>query len=293
MSDRHYPKSLKRLSRLLPDRLYLQLRYFSRFHRLADLKDPKTYNEKLQWLKLNYRIESDALLVDKYEVKRIVANQIGDDHVIPTLGVYDHVDEIDYDSLPDSFVLKCTHDSGGLLLVEDKKKLDTNAARRKLSYTLSRSYYYSSREPHYLKVRPRIIAEPFLVDDEMGQLADYKFFCFDGEVKSLFVATDRTSGNVKFDYYDADFNPLSLRQPYPNSTKHLVRPQRFAEMLDIARTLSKGHPHVRVDLYQVNNRIYFGELTFFHFGGMQPFKPAKWDRIWGDWLRLPAPVFEY
>ena len=240
-------------------------------------------------MKLNYRVPGEWVLVDKVEVKDRVATQIGREYLIPTLGVYDTVEEIDFEQLPSAFVLKCTHDSGGVILVRDKSLFDAAAAREKLSRMLARNYSDGFREPHYRHIRPRIIAEPLLEDDAQGQLLDYKFFCFDGVVKALFVASDRASGNVKFDYFDPDFSPLDLRQYYPNSAVPPTRPSRYGEMLKIARTLSAGHPHVRVDLYEVNGRVYFGELTFYHFGGMEPFEPSTWDEIWGDWLRLPSP----
>lgn len=290
MSGNNYPKLVKRLYRLLPDRWYIQLRYFTRFHRFCDLRNPSTYNEKLQWLKLNYRIAEDTILVDKYEVKGVVRELVGAEYVIPTLGVYDTVEDIDFDELPESFVLKCTHDSGGVVVVRDKSLIDVALVRDELRQTLGRNYYYNGREPHYLDIQPRIIAEPFLEDATHGQLLDYKFFCFDGDVKAMFVASDRASGNVKFDYFDADFSPLDIRQPYPNSPTLPARPDSYEEMLDIARQLSQGHPHVRVDLYEVNGHVYFGELTFFHFSGFQPFNPSEWDEVWGNWLRLPAPI---
>lgn len=293
MSALRVPKVLKRLSRRIPDPLYIQLRYFYRFHHFCNLRDPQTYNEKLQWLKLNYRVAADAKLVDKYEVKRWVAERIGDTHLIPTLGIYDSVDEIDFEALPDSFVLKCTHDSGGVELVRDKSEIDELQIRENLQRSMSRTYFFSGREPHYLRIPPRIIAEPYVEDDDLGQLRDYKFFCFDGEVKALFVASDRATGKVKFDYFDADFTSLGIRQPYPNSEVPPQKPPLFLEMVRLAEDLSKGHPHVRVDLYEANGNIYFGELTFFHFSGFQPFKPARWDRTWGDWLTLPTPVYEY
>lgn len=292
MSGDNYPQFVKRLSRSIPDRLYIQLRYVMKFHKFCNLREPKTYNEKLQWMKLYYRVPGEWLLVDKFEVKGRVAAQIGGEHIIPTLGVYSSVDEIDFDALPDSFVLKCTHDSGGVVLVEDKKTLDVLAVREKLQHIMEKNYFYGGREPHYREITPRIIAEPFLQDDTLGQLVDYKFFCFDGEVKAMFVASDRSSGKVKFDYFDEDFNPLDIRQPYPNSAVLPQKPERYDEMLDIARKLAHGHPHVRVDLYQVNGRVYFGELTFYHFGGMQPFFPEKWDRVFGEWMTLPEPVGE-
>ncbi|MGO1737258.1 MAG: ATP-grasp fold amidoligase family protein [Leucobacter sp.] len=282
--------NLKKRLRHWDDERYLKLMYLLRFGKRLHLDEPTTFNEKLQWLKLNYQDPAKATLVDKFEVKAWVAEQIGVEHVIPTLGVYETVEAIDFDALPSAFVLKATHDSGGVVLVRDKSQLDVSAAREKLQRSLNRSYFEAGREPEYKLVKPRIIAEPFIVDDEIGQLRDYKFFCFDGEVKAMFVASDRAEGQLKFDYFDADYNPLDLRQPYPTSTVKPPKPARYDEMLELSRKLSQGQPHVRVDLYEANGRLYFGEMTFFHFGGMQPFIPAKWDKIWGDWLTLPEPI---
>ncbi|MCH8572159.1 hypothetical protein LSI54_12450 [Nesterenkonia sp. AY15] len=228
--------------------------------------------------------------MDKYEVKERVASQIGREHVIPTLGVYDAVEEIDFEALPESFVLKATHDSGGVVLVPNKSVLDTNKAKTKLRRSLGRSYFYAGREPQYRDLRPRIIAEPFIVDATEAQLRDYKFFCFDGEVKALLVISDRASGKVKNDFFNANYERMDFWQPDPSSTVAPDKPKRFYEMLDIARKLSQGHPHVRVDLYEANDRVYFGEMTFYPLGGFLNFNPRQWGKIWGDWLNLPEPM---
>ena len=292
VASNRYLKPVKRILRLLPDRQYIQLYYFAKFHKLPNLKQPTGYNEKLQWLKLNYRPTGSSELVDKHEVKRAVSEAVGADYVIPTIAVYDSVDEIDFDELPDSFVLKCTHDSEGVVLVPDKGAADFDQIRDKLRRALAHDFFWIGREPHYRGIKPRIIAEPLLEDDTHGDLRDYKFFCFDGDVKAMFIASDRASGHPKFDYFDADFSPLDIRQSYPVSATKPERPKRYDEMIAIARKLSDGHPHVRVDLYEVNGRVYFGELTFFHFSGFAPFIPADPDDLWGEWLTLPAPVRE-
>lgn len=272
------------------DERYLRLMYFMRFGKRLNLDNPRTFNEKLQWLKLHYDNPETARLVDKNAVKQWVMERIGPEHVIPTIGVYSKFDEIDLNKLPDTFVLKTTHDSGGVVLVRNKATMDQASARQKLERSLDRNYYYWAREPQYKRITPQIIAEPFMEDSATGQLKDYKFFCFNGEVKALFVASDRSSGHVKFDYFDHEYNWLNLRQAYPNSPSMPLKPLMLNQMRDIASALSAGLPHVRVDLYEVNGHIYFGEMTFFHFGGLQPFRPGKWDRIWGDWLTLPQPI---
>ena len=277
------------LSHILPDKMYLKLKYYQRMHKRLNLKNPKTYNEKLQWLKLYYRNPLYTKLVDKYEVKSYVKNLIGAQHIIPTLGVWESFDEIDFSKLPNQFVLKCTHDSGGLVICKDKETLDMNTARKKINASLKRNYYWHTREWQYKDVKPRIIAEQYMVDESGYELKDYKFFCFDGVVKALFIATDRTAEGeeTKFDFYDADFNHLPVKNGHENSNKILQRPDGFEEMKRIASVLSKGIPQVRVDLYNVNGQIYFGELTFSHWGGMTPFTPEEWDYTFGEWITLP------
>lgn len=289
MSSSKFLKPVKRVLRILPDRAYIQLYYLTKFGKFCRLRNPSTYSEKLQWLKLNYPVANDARLVDKSEVKGFVSESIGVQHVIPTLAVYGSADEIDFAQLPKSFVLKCTHDSEGVVIVTDKASANHSEIRKRLRKALKQNFFYVGREPHYRELHPRIIAEPYLEDAKHGQLLDYKFLCFDGEVKAMFVASDRASGHVKFDYFDSEYSPLKMRQTYPTSQVRPERPARFETMISIARTLSQGRPHVRVDLYEVDGEVYFGELTFFHFSGFAPFHPPEWDQIWGDWLSLPEP----
>ena len=271
---------------ILPDKLYLQLKYFYRFHKFPDLKDPKTYNEKLQWLKLYDRRPIYTTMADKYEAKKYVASIIGDKYIVPTYGVWNRFEEIDFNSLPNQFVLKCTHDSGGVVICKDKSKLDIEKAKDKINKSLNTNYYYHSREWPYKDINPRIIAEKY-IEDESGDLTDYKFFSFDGETKALYVATDRQSKEeTKFDFYDDKFNHLDLVNSHPNSSKENKKPKQFDEMISLANKLSKGYPHIRVDFYEVNGKIYFGELTFYHMSGFQPFYPEKWDYIFGEWLKL-------
>ncbi len=227
-------------------------------------------------------------MVDKYEVKRLVADMIGEKYIIPTIGVWDSFEKIDFNSLPNRFVLKCTHDSGGLIIVRNKETFDIHAARKKINTSLRRNYYWTSREWPYKNVKPRIIAEKFL-DDSQGDLKDYKFFCFNGEPKYLFVASDRNKldTDVKFDYFDIEFNRLDMRQSiHETSTYDIKKPKYFDEMIQIAKKLSKDIRHVRIDLYEVNDQVYFGECTFFHHGGFVPFVPVEWDLIWGKQLVL-------
>ena len=290
MSSNRIAKRIRYALRWLPDEAYIQLNYFGHFRKFANLKNPQTYNEKLNWLKLHDHNPIYPEIVDKYTAKGYVEKIIGGGYCIPTLGVWDSFDDIDFDSLPGSFVLKCTHDSEGVVLVKDKSQMDKAAAREKITAALSQNFYYIGREWPYKNIKPRIIAEPFLVDDETGELRDYKFFCFDGEPKALFIASDRAIDDVKFDYFDLNFNHLEIKQKYPNALVSIKKPKTFEEMIDLSRKLSKGFAHVRVDLYEVNGKVYFGEMTFYHFSGFMPFQPGKWDKTFGDWLKLPSTV---
>lgn len=272
----------------MPDEMYIKIMYRANTGKKLNLTNPKTYNEKLQWLKLYDQREEYTTLVDKYSVKQYVAAKIGEQYLIPTLGVWNTFDQIDFDRLPQAFVLKCTHDSGSVVICRDKGKLNKQAARVKLEKALKANYFYRSREYPYKHVPPRIIAEPYLENLDAGQLYDYKVFCFHGKPEFLFIASDRASGNVKFDYYDAQFHRLPMRQAaHPNSTIDHAKPDCFDELMDIAQTLSEGIPQVRVDVYIVDNHIIFGEMTFFHHGGFVPFIPEEYDYLWGEKIHLP------
>ena len=254
-----------------------------------DLENPKTYNEKLQWAKLYDRDPKYTALVDKYEVKRIVAGLIGEEYVVKNYGVWNSFDEIDFDKLPDKFVLKCTHDSGGVFVCRDKSEKTLKAARKKMEKHLKRDYYMEVREYPYKDVERRIIAEEYLIDESGYELKDYKFFCFDGVPEFMYVALDRNvkGKETKFDFYDMDFRLLPFTNGHPNSGKRIEKPACFDEMKAVAAKLSKGIPHVRVDLYNVNGKVYFGEMTFSHMSGFTPFEPPEWDRIFGDMIVLP------
>lgn len=279
---------LIKTARLYGDELFLKMMFPLRVGYKLNLNNPKTYNEKLQWMKLHNRKSIYTKMVDKVEAKEFVANIIGEEYIIPTLGVYNSADDIDFDSLPKQFVLKCTHDSGGIVVCKDKSRLNIKEAKNKLRKGLRRCYYYQNREWPYKNVPRRIIAEKYMVDESGYELKDYKFFCFDGKVELLFIATDRTKidEEVKFDFFDANFNHLPIVNGHPNSNKLMTKPKEFEQMKLIAEKLSKGLPHLRVDLYNVNGKIYFGELTFFHFSGMVPFNPMKWDIKLGEMIDL-------
>lgn len=252
-----------------------------------DLRNPQTYNEKLQWLKLYDRKPEYTQMVDKVEAKKIVAGIIGEEHIIPTLAVYNRVEDIDFDELPDQFVLKCSHDSGGIVVCHDKNKLDKNSAIQGLRKGLKKNYFYQNREWPYKNVKPRIIAEKYMTDDGK-ELKDYKFFCFNGEPKIMFIATDRFNKEeeTKFDFYDMNFCHLPFTNGHPNSLKHIEKPLGFEKMKELAAKLSQNITHVRVDFYDINGIVYFGEMTFFHWSGFVPFEPEEWDAKLGDLIKI-------
>lgn len=280
---------IRKMMRILPDKWAISLDFFRLLGKFPDLKNPKTYNEKLQWLKLYNRNPEYITMVDKYAVKQYVAERIGEEYVVPNYGVWDCFDDIDFDTLPDRFVLKCTHDSGGLVICKDKAKLDKAAAKKKLENSLKTNYFWQGREWPYKNVKPRILAEMYLEDSSSPDLRDYKFFCFDGVAKALFVASERQSATseTKFDFFDMDFKHMDVRNGHPNADVLPEKPKAFETMRQLAEKLSAGYPHIRVDFYEANGKVYFGELTLYHWSGMVPFEPPVWDRTFGDWIKLP------
>lgn len=272
------------------DEKFLRLAFKANLGKTLNLKNPQTFNEKLQWLKLYDRNPKYTQMVDKHLAKEYVASVIGEEYIIPTLGVWDNANEIDFDSLPNEFVLKCNHNSGkGMCICKDKSKLDFDEVKKNLNDGLKENYYKNYREWPYKDVNRKIIAEKYMVDESGYELKDYKFFCFDGEVKYLFIAKDRENKNVetKFDFFDENFNHLPITNGHPNSEPPYFKPDGFDKMKELASKLSKGIPQLRVDFYNINGQIYFGELTFFHWSGLVPFDPPKYDKIFGDNIKLP------
>ena len=273
----------------LPDALYLRIMFRLRMGYGLDLKTPRTFNEKLQWLKLYNRRPEYTRMVDKYEAKKVAETILGKDYIIPTLGVWERFDDIDFGALPERFVLKTTNGGGGggVVICRDKNKLDMAACAERLNASLRASIYRHLKEWPYKDVKPRILAERFMVD-ENGEMRDYKFYCFNGEPKVFLVASERFSGHrTYFDYFDMDGNHLPFTQGGQNNPATPSLPPTFNEMKRVARQLSQGIPHVRIDLYSVDGKVYFGEYTFFDSSGFEKFTPEEWDAIFGGWLTLP------
>lgn len=253
-----------------------------------DLEKPKTFCEKLQWLKLYDHKPEYTKMVDKVSVKEYVASIIGEEYIIPTLGVYENFDDIDFGHLPDSFVLKVAHDSGGVVICKDKKMLDVNKAKQKLTSRQKKNYYVLEREWPYKNVLPRILCEQYIEDNPNSQLSDYKFFCFSGDPKYCQVISDRNS-NMTVDFYDMNWNHQPFHEPrnYPFAKEQHEKPLNFETMKQLAKTLSKDIPFVRVDFYNIKGKIYFGEITFYPTSGRGGFTPEEWDGILGDLIPLP------
>lgn len=274
----------------LPDKPYLRLFYFTTTGRRINFKNPVGYNEKLQWLKINDKRPEYGPLVNKLAVREHIEREMGKGSMFPLLGYWKSFDEIDFSKLPDRFVLKCNHDSGSTKIIRDKNALtEKEIAEMRRFYTkrLKKDFFYADREYPYKGLPRYIMAEQLMIDETAPEksIEDYKFFCFNGEPKLMFVATDRST-SCKFDFYDMDFNHLDIYNIHPNGDKVTEKPIMFEEMKNIAAKLSKGMRQVRIDLYELNGKIYFGEYTFFHGGGFQLFHPEEWERRMGDWIDL-------
>lgn len=278
------PENYKDLS----DKDAIKAKYYSVFGKFPDLRHPKTFNEKLQWLKLYDRRPEYSKMVDKYEVKKYIAETVGEEYVVPTLGVWDSADDIDFDALPDQFVIKCTHDSASVIICKNKSEFDAESARARLYECLKKTQFGYGREWPYKNVKPRIIAEQYLVDESGVELKDYKIFCFNGRAKCVDLHFNRFCGH-KQNHYDLDWNPLDFSfSSVPNDYSiDFNIPKNFDKMCKISEELSSKIPFLRVDFYSIYDRIYVGELTFFPGSGYLAFKPEEWDYTFGSWIKLP------
>lgn len=272
----------------MPDDEYLKRIFRAYMGYKLDLDHPETFNEKLQWLKLFDRKPIYTSMVDKFDVKKFVAERIGEQFIIPTIGVWDYFDDINFSDLPEQFVLKCTHDSGGVVICRNKKEIDINAVRKKIEKCLKRNFFYWGREWPYKNVKPRIIAEQYMEDDNSNELTDYKFMCFGGKAKCSFVCTERfTKDGLKVTFFDREWNRMPFERHYPASKKAIPRPVNYDKMIELAEELSKDIPFVRVDFYETKRLIFFGELTFYPGNGLEEFTPIDWDYRLGNWIKLP------
>lgn len=285
--DSGFKSILYHIASFVPDSLFIRLKYRKAFGRWPDLKHPRTFNEKLTWLKLYDHNPIYTTMVDKYEAKKYVASIIGEEYIIPTLGVWDQAEDIDFDALPDKFVLKATHDSGRVIICKDKGKLDRKKAVDEMRESLKRDFYAVTREWPYKDVRPRIIAEQLLESPD-GELPDYKVHNFNGTPEAILVCRDRfVESGLTEDFFDTEWNHMDVRRPaHPNARVQEKRPAELEKMLDLSKKLAGGYPFMRTDFYCVGGKIYFGEITLYPASGAVPFIPGNFDGMFGDKLDI-------
>lgn len=287
-------RAIKTCEKFVTDRLFVTTQYVVANGAKPDIKTPVKFSEKLQWLKLYDHKDEYTTMVDKIDAKKWVADRIGEKYIIGTLKTWDKAEDISIAELPEKFVLKCSHNSGGVIVCTDKSKMDLESIKKHFKTLLKENYFYAGREWPYKNVVPRVFAESFITENTNEPLTDYKFYCFNGEPRFLYISrTDPQHQDTPISYLDLDWNltPFQrkkhrLLQPLP------PRPEKFEEMLAICRKLAEGVPFLRVDLYYIDGVIYFSELTFFPASGYNTFEPEKWDRILGDYLELPKNANE-
>ena len=271
----------------MSDEKYLQKKYEITTGEKLNIQNPKTFNEKLQWLKLHDRKDIYTKMVDKYEAKQYVANIIGEEYIIPTIGIYNNFNNIDFKKLPKQFVIKCTHDSGGLVICKDKNKLNIKEARKKINKHLKRNFYYIGREWPYKKVKPRIIIEKYMEDKLCSSTRDYKFFCFNGKPTVAYISDGSHTDDQKIAFFDMSYRQLDIkRSDYGDYDKIPRKPKNWEKMKKLSSKLSYGMPHIRVDWYEIDGKLYFGELTFFTCSGIIPFEKESWNLKLGNMIDL-------
>lgn len=283
----------------LPSKMYLNILYKKKIGDKINWKHPIAFNEKLQWLKVYDKNPNYTQMVDKIEVKKYLVKYLRkegiknpEQYLIPTIKVYDNFEDINFDKLPKRFVMKCTHDSGGTVICKDKERFLSNkeiftSAKKKIQASLKRNYYWKGREWPYKNVKPRIIIEEYMENSGEEELSDYKFMCFNGEVKMIFTCTERYADGLKVTFFDTQWKKMPFERHYPASKKEIKKPKNLKKMIELAEILSKDIPFVRVDFYEINGKIYFGELTFYPGTGMEEFTPKIWDKKIGEWIKLP------
>lgn len=260
---------INKISIIIPTRIYIKLVFRLQFGYKIDLSQPKTFNEKLNWLKLNDRKPIYSKMVDKLYVKELVASIIGDQYVVPCYGAWDDFNKIDFSKLPNKFVLKTNHDSSGATICKDKSNFNYNLYKKKFTSLLKRNYFYHCREWPYKNVKPMVLAEMLLEDPDRDKLEDYKFWCFDGE--PLYMYCTIKGGDVYENFFDMNFKPVNISHGYPRINPEPQKPQNFEVMKMLCKKLAKNIPFVRIDFFEINGKIYFGEYTFYDWGGFKPF----------------------
>lgn len=274
--------------RRMDDKTYLSFQFYRKMKKELNLDNPITFNEKLQWLKLYDRQDYYTKLVDKNLAKETVGKIIGNEYIIPTLGVYEKFEDIDFSKLPEKFVMKCTHDSGGIVICRDKSKLNLKKAKKKIDKSLKNNYYYQWREWPYKNIEPKIIIEQYMEDGLNSQLNDYKMMCFNGKVKCSFVCTDRDNKKegLAVTFYDINWNKMSFRRHYRNDKNEIEKPKNYEKMIELTEKICEKIKFARVDWYEIKGKLYFGEVTFFPGAGMEEFEPYVYDIKFGNMINL-------
>ena len=273
---------------LFSDKLFLKIRFQYLVGIKLNLNNPVTFNEKVQWLKIYDRKPIYTQMSDKYEVRKLIEHNIGKEYLIPLFGVYDSFNDIDFNKLPQEFIIKCTHDSGSIIICKDKNILNINKIKNIINKKMRTNYYHHCKEWAYKNITPRIVIEKYLTDESGNEISDYKIFCFNGEPKLIEVDTNRFTAHNR-DYFSVNWEHHILTEGgIPNAPRNSIKkPTTLNNMLNIARKLSASIPHVRIDFYTINNNIYFGEFTFYDSAGINYFNPPEWNFIIGSWLKLP------
>lgn len=275
------------LTKHINDKNYLKFYYRIKYGEKLNLNPPVLFTEKMQWLKIYNQKPEYTMMVDKLNAKEYVRNKLGEQYVTPLLGVWNHFDEIEFDKLPDKFVLKCTHDCGGLVICQDKSKLDMQAAKEKIEKSLKYNWYYMRREWPYKDVKPLIIAEEYMENDSQNGLFDYKVWCFNGKPTYIQFISGRLGKKTYEGFYDTDWNLQDFSYHNPKTETPVQRPEKLEELLSLCEKLAEGIPFVRTDFYILpDNSIRFGEITFFPMSGMDHFKPESANKMLGDMIHL-------
>lgn len=271
----------------LNDKKYIELEYKLKMNKKLNLENPITFNEKIQWLKLYDRKDKYVTMVDKYEAKKYVSNIIGNEYIIPTLGIYNSFDEIDFEKLPNEFVIKPTHTSGNVYICKNKKDINYKELKKIVKKWLKRKYYYLHREWPYKDIKPRIIIEKYMSDNKGQELMDYKLFCFNTIPKLTLVCSERfSSDNMCETFFDENWNIFNFTEGNHRIDKSIKKPENYEQMKEIAKKLSENTSFSRIDFYEIKGKIYFGEITFYPNSGFEKFEPEKYDKIFGDWIKL-------
>ncbi len=280
---------LIKISRLIPTRLYLRLMFFKHFKRGLSFKNPKSLNEKVQWLKIYDKDKRYTKLVDKYEVREYISDILGEEYLIPLIGVWDSVEEIEYENLPNQFVLKCNHDSKSVYICKSKEKFNFDKVKKDIKVKLNGNGYWYGREWPYKDIKPRIIAEKYMVDESGTELKDYKIMCFNGKADSIMFCYNRHNGDTRFKFFDLDWNELPYIRDEKNPDKDYIvpKPKSLNKMIEIAEILSKGLDFARIDLYEISGKIYFGEITLHNASGLDKDITLEADYLLGEKLKLP------